>query len=229
MGRIVIRTRAQLGPCVAGAIIITLNSKLLQNVLPNFPNEIRDTRWLVSFIVLPIVAAAGLLLFYIIFHPFLSKRSNQLRVPHAENLPLDFSMNDQFNRIAITVDFSDTDQKAISRALTTGGINTSYLLIHVVESAGAMLMEKDISDLESGTDSENLKRYAAALSAQGYKVTYELGFGRRSKVIPALVKKFNADLLVMGTHGHRGLKDVLFGETINAVRHKIGIPLLAVK
>jgi manganese transport protein len=33
----------------------------------------------------------------------------------------------------------------------------------------------------------------------------------------------------MGAHGHKGLMDVLFGETINAVRHRINVPLLAVK
>ncbi|MEO6166428.1 MAG: Nramp family divalent metal transporter [Chitinophagales bacterium] len=229
MGRFVIGTWSKIGSWVAAAIIIILNLKLVMNVITTLINESGDKVWMVYFIVIPIVVVAGSLLIYIILHPFLSKRSDRLRVPHLENLPVNFSVNDQFNRIAITVDFSETDQKAISRALTTGGINTNYLLIHVVESAGAMLMEKDISDLESGTDTENLKRYAASLSTQGYKVTYELGFGRRSKVIPTLVKKFNADLLVMGTHGHRGLKDVLFGETINAVRHKIGIPLLAVK
>jgi len=36
-------------------------------------------------------------------------------------------------------------------------------------------------------------------------------------------------MLVMGAHGHRGLKDLILGETINTVRHRISIPLLAVK
>jgi manganese transport protein len=32
----------------------------------------------------------------------------------------------------------------------------------------------------------------------------------------------------MGAHGHKGLSDMLYGETINEVRHRIQIPLLIV-
>ena len=39
----------------------------------------------------------------------------------------------------------------------------------------------------------------------------------------------NPTLLVMGAHGHGGLKDLIFGATINSVRHKLRIPLLVVR
>jgi manganese transport protein len=32
----------------------------------------------------------------------------------------------------------------------------------------------------------------------------------------------------MGAHGHRGVKDLIFGTTINAVRHAIATPVLVV-
>jgi manganese transport protein len=32
----------------------------------------------------------------------------------------------------------------------------------------------------------------------------------------------------MGAHGHRGLKDLIFGNTINGVRHEVGAPVLVV-
>ena len=38
----------------------------------------------------------------------------------------------------------------------------------------------------------------------------------------------NCDLLVMGTHGHTTFKDILFGTTVESVRHKIDIPLVLV-
>ena len=31
-------------------------------------------------------------------------------------------------------------------------------------------------------------------------------------------------MLVVGAHGHTGLKDFIYGETINAVRHELKIP-----
>jgi manganese transport protein len=44
-----------------------------------------------------------------------------------------------------------------------------------------------------------------------------------------LVKKLEADLLVMGAHGHQGIKDVVFGSTADKVRHQVSIPVLIVK
>ncbi len=55
-----------------------------------------------------------------------------------------------------------------------------------------------------------------------------LGFRNRSKEIARLVTDQQADLLVIGAHRHRGLKDWLYGETINSVRHEINIPVLVV-
>jgi manganese transport protein len=43
-----------------------------------------------------------------------------------------------------------------------------------------------------------------------------------------MVKDFNADILIMGAHRHRGIKDIVYGETVNQVRHKLPIPVLIV-
>jgi manganese transport protein len=32
----------------------------------------------------------------------------------------------------------------------------------------------------------------------------------------------------MGAHGHRGVKDLIFGNTINGVRHEVSAPVLVV-
>ena len=37
-----------------------------------------------------------------------------------------------------------------------------------------------------------------------------------------------ADMLVIGAHGHTGIKDFIYGETVNAVRHELKIPVLIV-
>jgi manganese transport protein len=35
-------------------------------------------------------------------------------------------------------------------------------------------------------------------------------------------------MLVIGAHGHRGLQDFIYGETVDAVRHALKIPVLIV-
>jgi manganese transport protein len=42
----------------------------------------------------------------------------------------------------------------------------------------------------------------------------------------ALVKP---DLLIMGAHGHKRLKDIVFGNTIDPVRHALNVPILVVR
>ena len=37
------------------------------------------------------------------------------------------------------------------------------------------------------------------------------------------------DLVIMGAHGYGGLKDLIFGNTINPVRHNLDIPMLIVR
>jgi manganese transport protein len=48
-------------------------------------------------------------------------------------------------------------------------------------------------------------------------------------VIPRIINQGDFDVLVMGTHGHAGFKDILFGTTVDKLRHKIKIPLYIVK
>jgi manganese transport protein len=43
------------------------------------------------------------------------------------------------------------------------------------------------------------------------------------------VAEIGIDMLVMGSHGHRGLDDLVFGQTVSAVRHAIAIPVLVVR
>lgn len=36
-------------------------------------------------------------------------------------------------------------------------------------------------------------------------------------------------MLVLGSHGHRGLNDLVHGQTVSSVRHRLTIPILVVR
>ena len=42
------------------------------------------------------------------------------------------------------------------------------------------------------------------------------------------ILSMKVDMLVMGAHRHSGLKDIIYGETVNTVRHELTIPVLIV-
>ena len=146
-------------------------------------------------------------------------------------MKLKFGNTDSYStkKIAIAVDFSNADELAINSALELGGMNANYTLIHVVETIGAMMYGSNIDDHETTIDEKLLLQYEEMLKEKGYNITTKLGFGKPDKIIPKIVNSDNFDILVMGTHGHTGFKDLIFGTTVDKVRHKISIPLFILK
>ena len=65
-------------------------------------------------------------------------------------------------------------------------------------------------------------------STLGKRVSVRLGHGDAAREIARIVQEENADLLVTGSHGHRGLSDVVFGATVSGVRHLVKCPILTV-
>lgn len=96
--------------------------------------------------------------------------------------------------------------------------------MHVVESAGAILLGNEINDFETHQDEKLLELYKSYIDKQGFETFLKLGFGNPQKIIPKNVNEFKADILVMGAHGHKCLKDIIFGTTVDKVRHKVNIP-----
>ena len=84
------------------------------------------------------------------------------------------------------------------------------------------------NDNETQLDIDNLKQYQKTLESLGYKTEQKIGFGSAPTEIVKIVKESNIDMLVMGAHGHKGLKDLVFGTTLDAVRHKVSIPILII-
>jgi manganese transport protein len=92
-----------------------------------------------------------------------------------------------------------------------------------------MVYGSEIADLESSEDRVSLENYRAQLQEKGYNVEIRIGYGNPKGKIPAMVREFDADLLVMGAHGHRFFKDLIFGTTVDTVRHRVKIPVLIVR
>lgn len=212
------------------AVIVSLNAKLVFDEIMGWL-ETSDNPIYIWIFVVPVAVGAVVLLVYIIVKPLLKQRIIAMRriVPHDAPVRLDIIPEGvNYNKIAIAVDFSKADLKGISNALQLGGKTAQYTLIHVVETPGAILYGSSIDDYETGSDKNSLEIYKEDLEEKGYSVDYELGFGSPKKAIPAIVSAGDFDLLILGSHGHSGFKDLLFGTTVNKVRHRVGIPVLVV-
>ncbi len=228
MGTFSISMKVKILAWICAAVIVGLNIKLVGEELITLFTTV-DLNIGLKLLILGVVVFAAFLLLYIILFPMIKKkRAVEVKLPHGAFNTLSNLSVEAYKRIAITLDFSEVDNKAIKHALSQGKEKAHYLLIHVVESAGALAVGKDIADYETESDLQTLQQYTNFLTNLGYTSEVKIGYGNPKIAIPKLVKEFNADLLVMGAHGHKGLKDFLYGTTVNSVRHTVNIPVLIV-
>jgi manganese transport protein len=220
----------QVASWIVALIIVALNGKLVLDEINGWleASENPIVLWLT---VVPLAFSFLILLLYIVFKPFVTKSKIAIQNHSPHNLKLKFSKSESYTKkdIAVSVDFSSADEIALNSAFQLGGTEANYTLIHVVETVGALVYGENIEDHETLVDEKLLEEYKAILSEKGFKVAIQLGFGKPDKVIPEIVNKGNFDVLVMGTHGHTGFKDLIFGTTVDKLRHKISIPLFIVK
>ena len=214
---------------VVAGIILALNIKLVIDTISDWIHT-SENPIIIYLTVIPLVIGAGVLLLYITFNPLMRKRKDsKTQVPDGKAERLQIATGIEYHRIAVTVDFSSSDSKAISNAIAQGGKTAEYILIHIVETAGARVMDNEIDDLETVSDKHNLEKYKKELTEKGFIIQTKLGFGNPKKSISEIVNNFDCDLLVMGAHGHRAFKDIIFGTTLDVVRHNVKVPVLIVK
>lgn len=230
MGVFAIGTVVKIGAWLSAAIVVILNAKLVYEEIAGWL-QASSNPTILWFTVVPASIGFAFLLLWITFRPFVMKFLDKpINLPHGGVKEVQkVTAKPEYKKIAMAIDFSKTDDAILSHALALGKDHTEFLLVHVVETAGAHMMGDEIKDYETSEDAKNLEEYAERVRAMGFKATVKIGFGTPKKSIPKLVKEFDADLLVMGAHGHKIIKDLIFGTTVDAVRHELSIPVLIVR
>ncbi len=226
MGVFAIGLPTKIAAWIIAAALVTLNLKMLLN--ETSPVFAGGSPWMQALVVAG-AALFSTLLLYILLHPWLSRRKREASIRiHPENNDLPAIQVPAFNRIAVALDFTAADSRLIAHAIGQGHTNSVYHLVHVVESASASLLGQFSNDYETRKDAEKMNDYVQQLRSRGYQAEGHLGFNQRSAEIIRLVKTTGADLLIMGAHRHSGLQDILYGETVNTVRHELPIPVLII-
>ena len=210
-------------------LIIALNIKLVFDTIAGMLKTTHHPL-LVYLVIIPLIGGAFLLLLYIIVEPVVKFRLPISLLPtHKDPGSIVLKKPKAFRRIAIPIDFSKSDKVAINYALTQGGFDATYYLIHIVESASARLMSSEVFDRETFDDKEYLERYVEQLSQMGYTVSSCIDFGMARNRLPEVVKKVEADLLVMTSHKKGRLHQLIKGTTITSVQKKVDIPMMIIR
>jgi manganese transport protein len=228
MGVFAIKPIVQILAWLVTTVLVYLNLRMVTEQATDYFAHSDNIFWKMIIILGGLIFLA--LLVVAIAYPLMTHKKVKdvpLQVHKTEKLIEEVQIP-MYNRIAVALDFSERDKALIAHAIKQSGELTKIVLIHIVESASAKVLGTETDDLETRKDQENLDKYVSFLKQKGFTAESSLGFRNRQKEIPRLVKEANADLLIIGAHGHSGVKDWLYGETIDAVRHQLKIPVLIV-
>lgn len=227
MGTFAIKPAIKIFAWIIASVLVYLNIKMVSEEAIDFFNTSDSVVWK-AVIVIAGISFLALLIYSIIF-PVLNKKENALSIQmHPDIIGLQNLEIPAYTKIAVALDFSDADAKLLAAAIGQAKRETRFLLIHVVESASAVLHGKETDDYETKKDEERLGFFVSQLNERGFDAVGELGYRNRVKEIVRIVKNNNADMLVIGAHGHTAIKDFIYGETVNAVRHELKIPVLVI-
>ena len=137
----------------------------------------------------------------------------------------------KYSSILVPLDHTPADTEAISNAVAIARSNEArVILLHIEEGVTSQMYGSLASTAEVKEGEEYLDEIVRSLQSQGIQAEIVVRHGSSpAREITQAARDLRPDLLIMAAHGHRGLKDLIFGSTINNVRHQLKIPILIVQ
>jgi manganese transport protein len=235
MGEFTSKLWVQIAAWFSAAFILVLDGWLVWDQFNDWAVESGSYRLLV--IGLGLIAGIGfiVLLTAVAGWPWL--RAHRHALSQAEPVTVNFRKDAEpilksnvYSRILVPLDHSEADSEAINNALALARMHGArIILLHVEEGVTSQMFGSLASTAEITEGQDYLNRIVAALREQKVQVEVLVRHGNSpAHEIAAAVQDVAPDLVVMASHGHSGIKDLVFGTTINSVRHRVKVPMLIV-
>jgi nucleotide-binding universal stress UspA family protein len=134
-----------------------------------------------------------------------------------------------YKRILVPVEHSDADRTILGHVQPLARMcGATLVLLHVADGWAARaydeLQLRESKEIRE--DRAYLQSLVTDLEAQGFTVESRLAMGDPATEIVRAADAERADLVAMATHGHRFVKDILLGATVDKVRHQLKVPVL---
>ncbi|MDD2546062.1 MAG: universal stress protein [Burkholderiaceae bacterium] len=145
-----------------------------------------------------------------------------------------------YDKILVPVDGSSTSQLGLSEAIRLARVMGSTLkLLHVVDEISfmtsfesSMALTSEVFQLLKDAGEQVLQEAEARVRAAGVPVESELFesyAGRVSDLVISKATEWGAELIVLGTHGRRGVGRVLLGSDAEQILRQAPVPVLLVR
>lgn len=137
-----------------------------------------------------------------------------------------------YTTILVAIEHSAADATILEHVEALARLAGSrLLLVHVADGwAARHFDELNLRESEEMRDDRAyLRQLEAGLTAKGFEVESILAMGDPAREICRLASERGVDLVAMATHGHRGVSDVIHGQTVDHVRHRLTMPVLLLR
>src|SRR3984893_8773493 len=215
---------------ITAGVVLVLNVWLLAQGISQWLAGAGSLRPYLIFALIPLGLILTGLLLWVAREPVIARRGVRLgRAP--VTLPataVSATEAPVYHRILVPLDHTALDRQAIAHAASMARTHHSKLfLLHVEEGVTSQVYGSLSSTAEVQEGQKYLDDIVESLRNEGIDVEPMVAHSSNpNREIVRCAREIQPDLLVMGAHGHGGLKDLIFGTTINSVRHKLRIPLL---
>ena len=217
----------------AAAIILGLNIRLAAMALGDWLSAPGKWQWMIWSVTVPVAAGLAVLLIWIAVQPQAVRWRRRLG---RAAIRLSDTAGAQaappvYHRILVPLDHSSLDRLAVGHAAAMAKqYGARVFLLHIEEDATSQVYGREASTAEVEAGGEYLREIAQSIRNQGVEVETAVAYGLSpAKEIVRYANQVHPDLVIMGAHGHGGLKDLIFGNTITPVRHHLEIPMLIVR
>jgi manganese transport protein len=223
----------------AAAVIVALNAKLILDQVFSWIGMAAESglsvgplplSWLVGGVLAAATGSIAALLFWVTVKPII--RPSAAWGPPA-SVPLDLEAAfrpHSLARIGVALEHGQADAEILNRAISLAqadGGHPELLLLHVVDTPVTRVLGSETADRETDADARYLAELVRALRERGYRSRSVLLHGPDpAGQLVSHLRGDPVDLLVVGSHGHGLVRDLLFGQTVDRVRHNLGVPML---
>ena len=141
-----------------------------------------------------------------------------------------------FRRILVATDFTPASEPALDEAIEMAkGDGTELLIAHAyqlpnmpgTESGGAAVYEEWVKELRDSVE-ERLKPLVERARGEGIHAEALILTGTPSEAITEAAAEQAADLVIMGTHGRKGVSKLFLGSVASRVISSAPCPVLTV-
>jgi nucleotide-binding universal stress UspA family protein len=149
-----------------------------------------------------------------------------------ERMPTTHPVAVTFEHILVPTDFSDVSRRALEYAKTLAKPgNSELLLAHVTPGANMVTPPEaawiDAAEIEDLVEQE-LEESGAALRSEGYRARAVSFIGPLCDQLLSAIKEYEVDLIVLGTHGRKGLERLLLGSDAEALLRHAHCPVISI-